>query len=578
VDFATHIAAFPFSMELLMKFVRLALAIISVLCASMALAQIAVPAKDPVPQVSTGPLIVDVHHAPYHRGIVYTTNISPQRFDMRHATVFDMIELAYNLGEQDDDRENAAIVGGPSWIDFDRFDLTAKVPSLKPAALNAGPAGAANSPQDPREPIRPVLKRVLAERFHLKYHTEDRPLPGFVVTVAKDGPRLAEAKAPDDAGICQGAWDKANPVQFTLTCTSETIAEFIAARDQDFSHPILDHTGLNKRYDFSLKLLLPRDVHTRDDRARVFTDAFGKQLGLLVTRGDVPQPAIVVDKVDRNPTPNPPEIAKLIPPLPDLEFDVASIHLATDKEPESQVRIGGSQITFTSFSLLELITRAWQLPTGAMLGDAVSSLPKTRYTIMVKLPPDVDGRAIYQDPDQLANMLQKLLIDRFQIKYHWGEWTQPDAYVLLAGTPKMKKADPNSRTFCKFGPAEGDKPARYAGSPYDSEFHCQNVTMAQFADLVQSVATDVKNRVPDKTGLAGSYDFTVFCTGNRTLQTRTATAAQESKQNGDAIQAPVEGISVEDAFRKQLGLRLEKQPLTLPALVLDHFEQTPTAN
>jgi uncharacterized protein (TIGR03435 family) len=35
---------------------------------------------------------------------------------------------------------------------------------------------------------------------------------------------------------------------------------------------------------------------------------------------------------------------------------------------------------------------------------------------------------------------------------------------------------------------------------------------------------------------------------------------------------------LEDAIRKQLGVRLEKQPLTLPALVLDHIEQTPTEN
>ena len=103
--------------------------------------------------------------------------------------------------------------------------------------------------------------------------------------------------------------------------------------------------------------------------------------------------------------------------------------------------------------------------------------------------------------------------------------------------------------------------------------------MAQFADLVQTMASaDIKNRVPDKTGLAGSYDFTVFFTSNRTLQTQLAAAVQEAKQNGDASPAPVAGLSVEDAFRKQLGLRLEKQPLTQPALILDHFEKTPTAN
>jgi uncharacterized protein (TIGR03435 family) len=573
-----HTAGFFLDIAL-MKIFYLAFALFLVPSPSMLLAQTSGPTKEPAPPASAGPLIVDVHSSPYRRSIIFHTNISPERFDMRHATVFEMIEFAYNLGEQDDDRENAAIVGGPSWIDLDRFDVTAKISSLKPSTLNAGPANPANPPEDPNDPFRPILKRVLAERFHLKYHTEDRPLPGFVVTVAKDGPRLAEAKAPDAAGNCQGAQDKANPAQYTLTCTSETMGQFIAARDQDFSHPILDRTGLTKPYDFTLKLLLGPEVHTRDDRARVFTDAMGKQLGLVVTREDIPQPAVVVDKVDRTPTPNPAEIEKLLPSLPDLEFEVASIRLADDKEPQAQIRPTGSQITFSGMTLLDLITRAWQLPTGAMLGNAIPLLPKTRFTILVKLPPDFDGRAISRDPDQLANMLQKLLVDRFEIKYHWGEWTQPDAYVLLAGTPKMKKADPNSRSFCKYGPVEGEKAARYANSPYDGEFHCENVTMAQFADMVEPLdGSDVKNRVPDRTGLAGSYDLSVFYTVGRTLSARTTAAAQEAKQAGDAEPAPVDGISLPDAFRKQLGLRLEKQPVILPALILDHFDQVPTAN
>jgi uncharacterized protein (TIGR03435 family) len=555
-----------------MKILRLASVLLLISRTTILLAQTPAAINKPATPVTADPLIVDVHPAPYRRAIIFHTNIGGQRFDMRGATIFEMIEFAYNLGEQDDDRENSAIIGGPTWIDWDRFDITAMLPSLRAPAQNA-------SAQNPTAQFRLILQRVLAERFHLKFHTEDRPQPGFIVTVAKDGPKLAEAKAPDAEGDCQGARDKTDPTQLTLTCTSETMAQFIAARDQDFSHPIVDRTNLTKPYDFTLKLSLGPDVHTRDDRARVFTEAFAKQLGLVVTRADVPRPALVVDSVDRTPTANPPEVAKLLPTLPDLEFEVASIRLAADTDQRMQIRPSASQITFISFSLQSLITRAWQLPTGQMLGDALPLLPSTQFTIVVKLPPGVDGRAIDQDPDELANMLQKLLIDRFHLKVHWGEWTQPDAYVLLAGTPRMKKSDPNSRSFCKFGPFEGDKPARYAGSPFDTEFHCQNVTMAQFADRVQALAgSEVKNRVPDKTGLSGSYDFTVFYSSARALHIQTAAAAQEAKQAGEASPAPVEGISVEDAFRKQLGLRLEKQPLTLPALVLDHFDQTPTEN
>jgi uncharacterized protein (TIGR03435 family) len=55
-------------------------------------------------------------------------------------------------------------------------------------------------------------------------------------------------------------------------------------------------------------------------------------------------------------------------------------------------------------------------------------------------------------------------------------------------------------------------------------------------------------------------------------------AADAAKEAGDTTVEPVTGVSLEDAVRKQLGLRLEKQPLTLPALVLDHIEQKPTDN
>ena len=520
------------------------------------------------------PQVVDLHASPYRPKIVYRTNLSNQRFDMRNATVLDMIEFAYGLGEQDDDRENAAIAGGTQWIDWDRFDLSALLPPLE-----AGAATPEHVQGDSNNRVRSVVRQALTERFHLKYHNGERPLPGFVVTVGKEGLRLIEAKDPSAAGECHGERDKADPARYTLSCTSETMEHFIADRDQDFPHPIVDRTGLTKAYDFTLKLQLGPDVHTRDDRALVFTEAFGKQLGLAVGRGEIPLPAFIVDAVDRTPTPNLPESIRLLPPLPDLEFEVASIRPSAEDEPHDQIRSGGSQITFRGFNLQGLLTLAWQLPTGAMLGDALPKLPQQRYTILVKLPPRIDARAVNQDPDQIAAMLQKLLIDRFGIKSHWGEWTQPDAYVLYAASPKMKKADPGLRSFCKFGPAEGEKPARYAGSPFDVEFHCQNVTMTQFADRLQAVAgSDIKNRVPDRTGLTGSYSFTVFFTSSRTLKARTATAASEAKQAGEATEALADGRSLEDAFRKELGLRFERRPVTMPALILDHFAQTPTEN
>jgi uncharacterized protein (TIGR03435 family) len=549
------------------KIVYRAVALLLVSYAATLLAQPPAPPKDTSPPAATEPLIVDVHSSPYRPTIYYRTNLRDQRFDMRDATVLDLIALAYT-------REDQAILGGPGWIDFNRFDLVAKISSLK-VSSGRNPTNP-SSAQNPYDQIRPLIQRVLAERFHLTYHMEDRPLPGYTVTVAKEGAKLTEAKDPAAEHSCQFQQDKATPGQMIISCTSETLGQFLTVFGI-LPHPPIDQTGLKKSYDFTLRLALG-DQQSRNDLVRIYTEAVKQQLGLVVAQGNVPQPAIVVDKVDRTPTPNLTNIAELIPPMPDLEFEVASIKPSADNEPRNMVRPTGSQITFFSFSLQDLLVRAWDLPTGAMLGDALPNLPKQRFTILVKLPPGIDARATYQDQDQINDMLKKLVVDRFQIKYHWGEQTLP-AYVLLPGTPKMKKADPNSRTFCKYGAPPGEKDMTAGESPYDREFYCQNVTMAQFADLAQSIASvEIKSRVPDKTGLAGAYDFTVYFTTGHKIRADQTAAADAAKQAGDAAPLPVGGVSIEDAFRKELGIRLEFQPVTLPILILDHYEQTPTDN
>ena len=553
-----------------MKIFRFVAALLLVPSASMLLAQTPAPARDPAPPPSTEPPIVDVHPSPYRAVIWYRTNIGNQRFDMRDASILDMISLAY-------DRENGAILDGPAWIDFDRFDVIAKISSLKAQPPNSNPAAPQNS-DNPYDKIRPVLKQVLAERFHLTYHTEDRPLPGYIVTVAKDGAKLADAKDPTAAGDYQVAEDKATPGLYVVTFTSETMEKFLKLFGI-LPHPAVDHTGLKKAYDFTLKLAFGQ-LKTQDDYVRVYTEALKQQLGLVATPGDVTQPAIVIDKVDRTPTANAPDVATLIPPPRDLEFDVATVKPAADTEPQQQIRPLGSQITFSSWTMRALMVEAWQLPTGAVIANRPDWFDVTKYTILVKLPPDIDARNVFRDHDLIDRMLQKLLVERFQIKYHWGEQTQADAYVLLPGTPKMKKADPNSRTSCGFGPPEGEKSVTNTpDSPFDQEVHCQNVTMDQFADVAQSLAGyEIKNRVPNKTGLAGSYDFTLYYTTTRKLRVDIKAAADAAKEAGDTTVEPVTGVSLEDAVRKQLGLRLEKQPLTLPALVLDHIEQKPTDN
>lgn len=551
-----------------MRIVSRTLALLFLPWAAMLFAQTPAPGKD-APPPATGPLMVDAHPSPY-RAIIYPqTNLGHGRFDMKNASVLDLVTWAF-------DKYDYAVLGGPTWIDLDRFDVAAKVDTPPPPKPNPDPAAAPAAPYNPYDATRPILQRTLTERFHMKYHTEQRPMPGYVMTVAKDGLKMTPAKDPDAPFACHGEQDKSTPPVYTITCTSYTMEQFVKSYGGLYPHLLVDRTGLTKSYDFSMRMSFG-DLRTRDDYIRLYTDAF-KQLGLIVTQGDVPQDALVIDSVAR-PTPTPPDIAKLIPPLPELEFEVATIKPSAPGEPQGQIMPRGSQISFIGFNMQALLVEAFQLKTGAVLGDALPSLQLPRYTILVKLPPEVDARAAFQDRDVVDNMLQKLLAERFGLKYHWGTQTQ-NGYVLTAGTPKMKKADPNSRTLCKYGPPPGEKDIRSSpDSPFDNEGYCQNVTMDQFADMAQALLGDlVKNRVPNKTGLAGSYDFTIYFTGGRKLRADAAAADAAAKQNGDATAAPGGGFRADEAIHRQLGLLLVQQPGTYPILILDHLEKTPTEN
>ena len=114
-----------------------AIAVLLAVCSPVLAAQTPAATKDPSPAPDTGPLIVDVHASPYRAKTYYSQNIGHHRFDMRDATILDLISFAY-------DRRDDTILGGPTWIDLDRFDVTAKNDLLEPQKFSAPSADAAS--------------------------------------------------------------------------------------------------------------------------------------------------------------------------------------------------------------------------------------------------------------------------------------------------------------------------------------------------------------------------------------------------------------------------------------------------
>src|SRR6185436_9033998 len=94
------------------------------------------------------------------------------RFELRFATMLDMIRMAYNVDPE-------KVSGGPSWLEMDRFDVFAKIPPT----VNA-------------ETRRSMLQAMLEERFKLKTHTDNKPMTAWGLSVAKK----SEFKESDGSG------------------------------------------------------------------------------------------------------------------------------------------------------------------------------------------------------------------------------------------------------------------------------------------------------------------------------------------------------------------------------------------
>ena len=87
------------------------------------------------------------------------------RYELHNATMVDLIRTAYGV-------EAEKVVGGPSWLELDRYTVRAKAPAATTA-----------------DNVRLMLRALLADRFKLAVHEDTRPLTAFAMTVAAGNTR-----------------------------------------------------------------------------------------------------------------------------------------------------------------------------------------------------------------------------------------------------------------------------------------------------------------------------------------------------------------------------------------------------
>jgi len=208
-----------------------------------------------------------------------------RHFTARNFNVNDMVALAYGL-------HTKQILGAPEWFDTELFDVDG-VPDVEgePSMRQMGI----------------MLQKLLADRFALKFHHEQRELAVFAITVAKSGPKMTvSAAGPDD-------WIGFNFRELgDLTVRNMTMSDFAKWMQASvMDRPVVDQTGLKDRYDFTLKWT-PDDSQfaqfrttgsipaTTDDANAppALNTAVQEQIGLRIEPVKTADDVIVIDHVE----------------------------------------------------------------------------------------------------------------------------------------------------------------------------------------------------------------------------------------------------------------------------------------
>jgi uncharacterized protein (TIGR03435 family) len=518
------------------------------------IADVHVSAKTPNPFARTGPV----------RG---------GRYEIKTATMVDLVRIAYGVTPD-------MVVGGPNWLEMDRFDVVGKVP-----------------PEATADAQKLMLQALLAERFQLVIHNDTRPVPAYALTVGKK-PQMKEADGSGETGCKpkQGGGPSTEGAGRLMTrdasgrettivmgpgatiefsCRNMTMAAFAAGLRGMLGSTIgagavLDQTGLKGSWNFDVRWSLPfiGPAAAASDRVTM-AEALEKQLGLKLEQKPVPTPVIVVDRVNEKPSENPPGVAEGLPAIPQpTEFEVADVKLSgPDTRMRFQVQPGG-RFTAQGTPMRFLISEAFNVNGNDQIAGVPTWADSEHFDITAKAPA---GTAAV-DMTSMGPLLRSLLADRFKMTYH-TEQRPVSAYSLVAAKPKMKKADPASRTSCRYDNAPVN------AAPGSRAWICQNITMAQFAERLQNVGPGLNWPVLDATGIEGGWDLTLTYSQFAML----AGPGRGGDVGQGGLNAPVAsdpggGYTIFEAMEKQLGLKLESQKRPMPVIVIDHIEQKPTEN
>ena len=236
-------------------------------------------------------------------------------------------------------------------------------------------------------------------------------------------------------------------------------------------------------------------------------------------------------------------------------FEVATIKPGKPGYGGKDIDFEGRHLTATNFNVNDLISLGYGVHTKQIVGA-----PAWFDTELFDIDgiPDVPGEP---SDRQAGIMMQKLLVDRFALKFHHEQRELAVFAITVAkGGAKM------TLSAAKPDDADDDFEFRRLG-----DLTVRNMTMANFAMWMQASVMD--RPVVDRTGLKDRYDFRLRWTPDDSQFAQFRSVGGMTKPRDRANAPP----ALNDAIQQQIGLRIEPVKAMVDVMVIDHVEK-PSAN
>jgi uncharacterized protein (TIGR03435 family) len=237
-------------------------------------------------------------------------------------------------------------------------------------------------------------------------------------------------------------------------------------------------------------------------------------------------------------------------------FEAASVRRNTSPPGAYPSSESPGGVRFIQYSLSNLLMRAFNIKRYQLIGP--SWLQAEYYDVVAKAPEGTTR-------DQLSPMLQSLLVERFQIKFH-RETRELPAYAIIVDKngPKLKASDEH-----------GDPQA----AMFSRSGHIEVKTVERLASLL-SIYMD--RPVQDMTGVHGTFDIRLDVSPDELpgLARRFPQSANRGLSGSQTDGPSAENQpsrSLASALR-DLGLRLESRKASFDCIVVDAAQKTPAEN